>query len=444
MRVEVVAVGTELLLGQIADTNSAWLGDQMAAAGVSSHFHQAVGDNQARIVLALRTALARSDGVIVCGGLGPTQDDITREAIAEVMNVPLERNAAVVERIAEFFSARGRPMSENNARQGDVPLGASIIEQTRGTAPGLICPIGNKVLYAVPGVPHEMAEMFERGILPDLRRRMAEAGEQAVILSRVLRTWGTSESALAEVLGDRIVALDAPSPDGTRQAGAVTIAFLASGMEGLKVRLTARATTATEAMALLDVEEAEVRAVLEAAFGDIVFGLDDESMEHVVANLLAERGLWLGIAESLTGGLLSARLVDVEGASRWFKGAVVSYSPEVKQSVLGVAPGPVVSAEAATTMAEAARRVLGADVGVGITGVAGPDEEDGQPVGTVFTALAMPDSETLVTELHLPGDRPRVRQYTVISILDLLRRALLHPDGVDGLRRPEAGAIRRW
>jgi nicotinamide-nucleotide amidase len=256
MRVEVVAVGTELLLGQIADTNSAWLGDQMAAAGVSSHFHQAVGDNQARIVLALRTALARSDGVIVCGGLGPTQDDITREAIAEVMNVPLERNAAVVERIAEFFSARGRPMSENNARQGDVPLGASIIEQTRGTAPGLICPIGNKVLYAVPGVPHEMAEMFERGILPDLRRRMAEAGEQAVILSRVLRTWGTSESALAEVLGDRIVALDAPSPDGTRPAGAVTIAFLASGMEGLKVRLTARATTATEAMALLDAEEA--------------------------------------------------------------------------------------------------------------------------------------------------------------------------------------------
>jgi nicotinamide-nucleotide amidase len=444
MRVEVVAVGTELLLGQIADTNSAWLGDQMAAAGVTSYFHQAVGDNQARIVLALRTALARSDGVIVCGGLGPTQDDITREAIAEVMNVPLQRDPVVVDRIAQFFSARGRPMSENNARQGDVPGGASVIEQTRGTAPGLICPIGNKVLYAVPGVPHEMADMFERAILPDLRRRLAEAGEEAVILSRILRTWGTSESALAEVLADRIEALDAPSADGSRAAGAVTIAFLASGMEGLKVRLTARAPTADAAKVLLDVEETEVRAVLQRAFGDVVFGLDDESMEHVVARLLIEHGLSLGVAESLTGGLLSARLVDVEGASAWFRGAIVSYSPEVKQSILGVAPGPVVTAEVATTMAEGARRVLGADVGLGITGVAGPDEEDGQPVGTVFTALVMPGSQTLVTDLHLPGDRPRVRQYTVISVLDLLRRALLHPEGADGLRRQEAGAVRRW
>jgi nicotinamide-nucleotide amidase len=153
MRVEIVAVGTELLLGQIADTNSAWLGDQLASAGVTSQFHQAVGDNHERIVLAFRTALARSDGVIVCGGLGPTQDDITREAIAEVMNVPLERNQAIVDLIAGFFEARGRTMSENNRRQADVPRGASLIEQRVGTAPGLICPVGNKVIYAVPGVP---------------------------------------------------------------------------------------------------------------------------------------------------------------------------------------------------------------------------------------------------------------------------------------------------
>ena len=240
MRVEIVAVGTELLLGQIADTNSAWLGDRLAAAGVVSHFHQAVGDNHERIVLAFRTALARSDGIIVCGGLGPTQDDITREAIAEIMGVELVRDQTIVDVIAGFFKARDRTMSANNARQADVPVGATIIPQRAGTAPGLICPLGNKVIYAVPGVPYEMAEMFERGILPDLRARMAEAGEEGVIVSRVLRTWGASESGLAESLQGRIDALDADDADGV-PAGSVTLAFLASGIEGIKVRITARA-----------------------------------------------------------------------------------------------------------------------------------------------------------------------------------------------------------
>src|SRR6185312_7641242 len=157
MRIEIVAVGTELLLGQIADTNSAWLGDRMASAGVTSHFHQAVGDNHERIVLAFRTALARSDGIIVCGGLGPTQDDITREAIAEVMGVELVRDPEIVDLITGFFGSRGRAMSANNLRQADVPVGARLIPQVMGTAPGLICPLGNKVIYAVPGVPYEMA-----------------------------------------------------------------------------------------------------------------------------------------------------------------------------------------------------------------------------------------------------------------------------------------------
>ena len=276
MRIEIVAVGTELLLGQIADTNSAWLGEHLAANGVASHFHQAVGDNHDRITLALRTALARSDGVIMCGGLGPTQDDITREAIAEVMGVPLVRDQAIVDVIAGFFEARGRTMSANNARQADVPQGAAIIPQVAGTAPGLICPVGNKVVYAVPGVPYEMAEMFERGILPDLRARMAESGEEeGVIASRVLRTWGASESGLAESLQDRIDVLDA--------AGDVTLAFLASGIEGIKVRITARARTLEDVTALLDKEEAEVRRAIEERLGDIVFGVDDESMEVAVA-----------------------------------------------------------------------------------------------------------------------------------------------------------------
>jgi nicotinamide-nucleotide amidase len=427
MRVEIVAVGTELLLGQIADTNSAWLGDRLAAAGVVSHFHQAVGDNHERIVLAFRTALARSDGIIVCGGLGPTQDDITREAIAEIMGVELVRDQKIVDVIASFFAARGRTMSANNDRQADVPVGATIIPQRAGTAPGLICPLGNKVIYAVPGVPYEMAEMFERGILPDLRARMAEAGEEGVIVSRVLRTWGASESGLAESLQGRIDALDADDVDDAdgAPAGAVTLAFLASGIEGIKVRITARAATLSEGTARLDREEKAVRAAIEGQLGDIVFGVDDESMEVAVAAQLIARGVTLGVAESLTGGLIASRLVNVPGASAWFRGGVVAYHEQVKFDVLGVPVGPVVSAAAAAAMARGVCRVTGSDVGLGITGVAGPDDQEGVDPGTIFVGLRLPDDTISTRELHLPGDRERVRQYGAISALDLLRRALI-------------------
>ena len=412
-----MAVGTELLLGQIADTNSAWLGEQLAAAGVHSQFHQAVGDNHDRIVLALRTALARSDGVIMCGGLGPTQDDITREAIAEVMNVPLVRDQAIVDYIAAFFRARGREMSENNARQADVPQGAAVIAQTAGTAPGLICPVGNKVVYAVPGVPYEMAEMFERGILPDLRARMADSGEEeGVIASRVLRTWGASESGLAESLQDRVDALDV--------VGDVTLAFLASGIEGIKVRITARGRTLDDVTALLDKEEVEVRRAIAERLGDIVFGVDEESMEVAVAARLIERGLTFGVAESLTGGLIASRLVNVPGASEWFRGGVVAYASAVKFDVLGLPSGLVVTEPAAAAMAEGVRKVVGADVGLGITGVAGPDDQEGVAPGTIFVGIALPDQPTETRQLRLPGDRERVRQYGAITALDLLRRAL--------------------
>jgi len=430
MRIEVVAVGTELLLGQIADTNSAWLGEHLAGAGVASHFHQAVGDNHHRIVLALRTALARSDGVIVCGGLGPTHDDITREAIAEVMNVPLRRDESVVAAIDALFTSRGRTMSPSNLRQADVPEGATIIPQTKGTAPGLICPVGHKVVYAVPGVPYEMADMFDRGILPDLRQRMVERGETTgVIASRVLRTWGMTESGLADVLADHIAGLDvSPFPEpvaaGTGAGGGATIAFLASGIEGIKVRITVRANDDLVASTLLDGEEAQIRSILTAAAGDVVFGVDDEAIEHAVAKAITVDGLTLGLAESLTGGLASSRLVNVPGASRWFRGSVVSYASDVKFDVLDVPVGPVVSEAAARAMAEGARRVLGADVGLSITGVAGPDPQDGQPPGTVFVGLAIDGRDTEATAFSVPGDRARVRQYATIAALDLLRRRL--------------------
>ncbi len=410
MRAEVVAVGTELLLGQIVDTNSSWIGETLAEAGIDSHYQTKVGDNLERIVLALRTALARSDAVIACGGLGPTQDDITREAIAEVMNVKLVRDEALMERIRAMFGSRGREMAENNARQADLPEGATPIPQVRGTAPGLICPVGRKVIYAVPGVPHEMEEMIGRAVIPDLQSRMSV---RSVIVSRTLRSWGMAESTLAELLAPRLKALDA--------VGNPTIAFLASGIEGIKVRITAKAEDHARAAALLDVEEAEVRSLL----GSSVFGVDQETMEHAVGALLVERGLTLALAESVTGGLVSSRLVSVPGASGWFRGSVVAYDSAVKRSVLGVPPGPVVTEEAALAMAEGARSVLGADVGLGVTGVAGPTEQEGQPVGTVWCGVAGPGSATAAQGIRLPGDRERIRQFASISLLDMLRRRLM-------------------
>ena len=308
-------------------------------------------------------------------------------------------------------------MSANNQRQAEVPVGATVIPQARGTAPGLICPIGLKVLYAVPGVPYEMSEMFERAILPDLRERMADE-DAAVIRSRVLRTWGAAESSLAEAVGPRF---DHHAAAGT----GLTVAFLASGIEGIKVRLTAKAPTEAEAVALLDAEEAEVLSLIDAAFGPIVFGRDEETMEHAIASLLLERGLTLAVAESLTGGLIASRLVDVPGASRWFRGGIVSYASEVKFDLLDVPPGPVVSATAARAMAAGVRHRLGADLAISVTGVAGPDPQDDQPPGTVFVGVDLGDGEVMVTDLRLPGDRPRVRQYSAISALDCLRRALL-------------------
>lgn len=413
MRVEVVAVGTELLLGQIADTNSAWLGEQLALVGVDSHFHQAVGDNRDRIVLALRTALARGDGVVVCGGLGPTHDDITREAIAEVMNVPLVRHEELLEKIREIFSARGRSMPDSNLRQIEVPKGATPIVQELGTAPGLVCPVGGKVVYALPGVPYEMMEMFTRGVVPDLRRRQAEVGGERVILSRVVRTWGMSESALGDVLS--------PLIDELEEKRNPTIALLASGIEGIKVRITARAPDGEAASKILDEEESKVRALI----GEAVFGVDDQTMEWAVASLLATHDRTLGLAESLTGGLVSSRLVSIPGASVWFRGSIVSYASNVKFEVLGVPEGPVVSEEAARNMALGARNVLRSDIGLSFTGVAGPDEQEGHRPGTVFVGLATADGDTDCVEMRLPGDRDRVRSYAAISGLDFLRRRLV-------------------
>ncbi len=410
MRCEVLAIGTELLLGQIVDTNSAWIGEQLAASGIDSYEHRAVGDNQARIVGALRDMLARSDSVLVCGGLGPTQDDLTRDAIAELMGVPLVRHMDLAEHIATMFRVRLRDMPQNNLRQADVPEGGEAIPNPIGTAPGLRCEVGDgKVVYAVPGVPYEMQEMVNTHVLPDLLRR---SGRASAIVSRSLKTWGTSESALAETIAHRLDALDA--------AGNPTIAFLARGIEGLVVRITAKGETEQAARELVEREEREIRSII----GDLVFAVDDETMEHAVLSRLRERGWTLGVAESVTGGLIGARIANVPGASETFRGTIGAYATEVKHSVLDVRAESVVSEQAAREMAEGARRVLRADVGISVTGVAGPTEQDGVAVGTVCFGIALPDGTVEAVSTRLPGDRERIRQFSTISLLNLLRQRL--------------------
>lgn len=413
MNVEVVAIGTELLLGQIVDTNSSWIGQELAAAGLNSHFQTKVGDNPDRIRTVLRQAIERSDAVICCGGLGPTQDDITRDMIAEMMGVELEYQVEIGDVIREMFESRGREMPEINLRQAMVPIGASILAEQPGTAPGLRCPVrasdgSERVLFAVPGVPYEMKEMMSGSVIPELRRR---SGDESVIKSRVLRTWGASESGLAEILADRIDELDA--------AGNPTLAFLASGVEGLKVRITAKAANDDAVEAMLDAEQ----EILEPLIGHVIFGFDDENMEAVVIRRLQEEGLTLAVAESVTGGYVAGRLCAVPGASEVFRGAVVAYHPEVKFGLLNVPEGPVVSEEAAVFMAEGVRAQLGADIGLATTGVAGPGESEGKKAGTVCIAIARADGSSSVT-LTLPGDRERIRQYSAISLLDKLRREL--------------------
>ena len=374
-------------------------------------------------------------------GLGPTPDDITRDAIAAVMGVELHRNDAVAERIRAMFYRRDRQMPANNLQQADVPAGARVMDVQPGTAPGLICPVRRdsgpggsaadggeaggggaagdetageeKVIYAVPGVPWEMKKMVSECVLPDLQAR---AGERSVIRSRTLRTWGYSESGLAELLGPEMRRLDA--------TGEATIAFLASGMEGLKVRITAKAADDETAQGVLSGVESRARAVI----GEAVFGADDDTMESVVLALMRSQGLTLGLAESVTGGLIAARLTEIPGASDVLKGAVVPYDRALKTGVLGAPDVNAVSEEMALSMAEGACRVLGADVGLATTGAAGPESHEGAEPGTVWIGLHL-DGKGEAVRVRFNMARTMVRQLGTITALNLLRTRLLARTG---------------
>jgi nicotinamide-nucleotide amidase len=410
IRVEVIGVGTELLLGQVANTNARWIGERLAEIGADVLFQQVVGDNLDRIVAALELATSRADVVVVTGGLGPTEDDITRDAIAELMHAPLERDPGLERWLRDRFAGYSAgPMPENNLRQADVPRGARTIDNELGSAPGLVADLVNGVrVYALPGVPSEMISMMQSTVLPEVGASIGTA----VVRSRTLRCVGIGESRVAEILADLFPSSANPS-----------LAYLASAGE-VKVRLTAKADSVEAAEAMI----APVAHEVHRRLGDVVFTLDDESLEQVVSRSLLAAGLRLACAESITGGSVSARMTAAEGASKVFVGSAVVYSAEAKRRVLGVSratiDGPgVVSRECALEMAAGARRLYDADVAASLTGAAGPEPHDGAEPGTVWIGLDA-DGVSHARGYVATGDRARVRRWAEQAALDLVRRYL--------------------
>lgn len=408
MTAEIVSVGTELLMGQIADTNAQHLGSLLPELGIAHHYRQTVGDNQARLVASLRHALSRSDVVFTIGGLGPTQDDLTRDGIAEALGATLVRDEEIAEKLRKLFALRNLPWSESQLRQAMLPEGAVPIDNPNGSAPGLICEKDGKIVIALPGPKGEFVPMVDGPI----RAFLAERSTGQIIHSRLLKVCALGESAVE----DRIRPLMAGENP--------TLAPYAKPGE-VHLRLTARAKSVDEADRMLDPLEAEVRDAL----GWTVFGADDQTLESVCLSRLAERTLTLATAESVTGGGVGARITDVPGASKVFRGGIVAYDVDAKANLLGVPRdlvakfGPV-SRECAGAMASGARSALGADVAIALTGNAGPTPDtDGKPVGLVYVALATP-GQTYVEEHRFRSTRDVTRRRAGQVALTLLYRWL--------------------
>ena len=405
MIVEVVAVGTELLLGQIVNGNAATIGAALADRGFDAHFQVVVGDNLDRVATAIRTATERADAVIITGGIGPTQDDITREAVCAALGLEMMFDDSYAVFLRERFLTWGRDMPASNLRQAEYPEGAVLLPNPKGTAPGLALTHKEKLLFLLPGVPTEMSHLLEFEVIPRLRQA---AGVDAVVFSRILRSWGRTESQIGEMLEDLFAATTNPS-----------IAFLASAGE-IKVRITAKARTIVEAEELVAPIEAEVRSRLHPS----VFATDSQTIEQVIKSQLVARGWTIGSAESATGGMVAARLTATPGASAFYRGSVITYAPDLKASLLGVedlSPG-LVSEPIALAMADGARRALKVDVAVSVVGSAGPEPLE-QPVGTVVMAVATPEDARART-VKFPGDRERIRVYSATTALHLVRLAV--------------------
>jgi nicotinamide-nucleotide amidase len=375
VRSAVVAVGDELLLGDVVNGNAAWLGAVLAGLGMPVVHSSAVGDDTARIATALRRAMQDADVVVTSGGLGPTVDDVTRDALAAVAGVPLDRDPALEQQLRDRFAAYGfTDLPAQVMRQADVPRGATVLDNPAGSAPGLTLEVSGRLLLALPGPPHELAATLSADVRADLARRSG-----AVSLTRTLHCAGVGESQVAERVD---AALDLPP--------GVDLAYLA-GSGIVRVRLTTTASTRAQAAAVLDPHLEQAAAVL----GDDVFGRDDDTLAGVVVTRLRERRETVAVAESLTAGLAGAALTEVPGSSAAFRGGVQVYATDLKERLAGV-PRDVlerhgaVSAETAAAMAEGVRSSLGADWGLALTGVAGPEPQQEHPPGTVHVAVAGP------------------------------------------------------
>ncbi len=408
---ELIAVGTELLLGGIANTDAQMLSRELSALGVNVYYHTVVGDNPDRLRAAVEIAKSRADVIITTGGLGPTCDDLTKTVLAGCFGKKLVYDREAAERLEVYFRRIGRPITENNYQQAYLPEGCVPFQNDWGTAPGCAFEAGGVHVIMLPGPPGECGPMFRACGIPYLRR-LADGA----ICSRSLRIFGLGEAQVEARLRERMNAMRNPTLAPYAKTGEV------------ELRLTAKAPTEEEARALIAPAEEELRGM----FGPLVYGVDGDSLESVVMALLKERGMTLGTAESCTGGLCAKRMTDLPGSSAVFKGGVVSYTNAVKQGVLGV-PGELlerygaVSRPVAAAMAEGARRVLGCDLALAFTGVAGPDSDDrGNEVGLVYVALAAPDG-TAVAELHNGPTRGRagVRHISASHGFDMARRWLL-------------------
>lgn len=414
MIVELVSTGTELLLGQIVNTNAPFLATRLNELGFSVVYQTTVGDNRDRMKRVLQTALERADIVITTGGLGPTQGDITKEVTASLLGKPMYLDEVSVQRIQQFFSKRHTCMPENNLRQAMIPEGAKIIENTCGTAPGVIIEdeANGKVIINLPGPPHECSAMFETSIVPYLRERF---GFQGAIVSRVLRTYGLGESALEERIREYILSQSNP-----------TLALLARNGE-IHVRITARAASEIQALQLIHDLETQLRPLI----GEYIFGTDEDTLEMSVGNLLLEKNLSVALAESCTGGLVTSRITDVPGSSRYLIGSVVCYSNTVKVEQVGVkeeilAAKGAVSHETAESMAQGIKKKLSAGIGIGITGIAGPDGATAdKPVGLVYIAIDGP-AGTRWHEHYFTGTRTEIKKRTALAALNHLRHYLLN------------------
>ncbi len=406
MRAEILSIGTELLLGHITDTNAAFLAQQCAPLGVEVYFISQVGDNLDRLTETLRQARDRSDLVIMTGGLGPTEDDLSREAIAAVLGETPQVDPQLEAQLRAFFAGRGIPMPERNVKQAWVIPSVTPLLNPVGTAPGWWAERDGKIVVAMPGVPSEMTRMWEREVIPRLQTRTG-----ATLFTRILRVAGMGESTVEERLR------------GLIRSENPTLATYAK-RDAVDVRITAKGQTTDAARELVEAMEARARGIL----GTHVFGVDSETPQSVALRLLIARGLTLATMESCTGGLLASLLTDVPGTSAAFVGGIVPHATEVKARE-GVDEGTLatygaVSPETARAMAAAARERLAADVGVAITGVAGPDEQEGKPVGTVHIVVAS-DGHMSETSQLFRGARTEIKWRAAITALNLLRLHLL-------------------